>query len=905
MSLVWHSISTFVPLQETLITILNYIRHTMKSYSKIFGLLLFCFSVNTISAQKTTVRGKVIDDKTKATMPYVNVQFDGTSVGVTSDIDGNFYFDTKLPVSKIRVTSVGYKTFIVSIKAGETNEIEVKLQALTNDLDEVVVRSGKYRNRGNAAVELIKKVIDHKEQNRKENVPFLSYRKYDKVEFALNNITDKLRKGYIARKMPFVFDNVDTNKASGKVNMPFFLRESLTDVYSRNEPKSLKQYVRAEKNTTIPGYVDDDGISGSIENMYREVDFYKNTISLLSVDFTSPISPIAPVMYRFYILDTVVLKETPCVHLYFAPRQKADLAFMGHLWIALDSSYALRKIEVGIPKDINLNWVNEMQIEQEFDWVNSEKKSERTPPQYMKSNGIPNIGKSDSKPNQTDSTSKRGLMLIKDGIFMDYGIGEGKNMRSVLGRKTSIYTNFTINEPLSDSLFKPSGKVIRPDRVIPKDEKFWHENRPDTLNKREQGIVKTIDSLNNFKPFMRVMKGMRLLMDSYFTVGPVEIGSTNTFYSYNAIEGDRLRFGGRTNLKFSEKILIDAYAAYGLKDMRWKGMGSLTYSFGKKEVRKYPLNQLKFTYQDDVKIPGQIQLDNLASSVQRGANNRMIYTQTAAIEYLKEVRSGFSYSLSFRNQRQEGAGLLKFDYQDGSEKKMKKLITSEFGIGFRYAPNEQFYQTPTYRTQILNKYPIINLSLGVGLKGVAGGEYNYQNLKLKVEKVFYLAPFGQLESILEAGKTFGNVPYPLLTMHRANQTFFYQQESYNMMNFLEFVSDHYASINIYHNFQGFFFNRIPLLKKLQWREVFTLKALWGGIDTPNMPNARNSLFYLPTDENGQPITYALGKKPYIEGSVGIGNIFHLIRIDYVQRLNYLDHPGVSKWGIRGKVKFEF
>jgi hypothetical protein len=859
--------------------------------------ILCLLPISIVSAQKTSVKGKVIDDKTKATMPYVNVQFDGTNIGVTSDIDGNFYFDTKLPVARIRVTYVGYKTFILSVKSGEINEIEIKLQPATNDLEEVTVRSGKYRNRGNAAVELIQKVIAHKEENRKEGLPYMSFRKYEKVEFALNNITDKIRKGYIAKKLPFVFDNVDTNKASGKVNIPFFLRESLVDVYSRNTPKTLKEYVVAEKNTTLPGYVDDDGISNSVQNMYREVDFYKNTVSLLSVDFTSPISPISPQIYRFYIIDTVILKETPCAHLYFAPRQKADLAFMGHLWIALDSSYALRKIEVGIPKDINLNWVNEMQIEQEFDWVNSD-------PNSVKNQNI--FQKKRTPQYKTDSTANRGLMLIKDGIFMDYGIGEGKKMQSILGRKTTTYTQFTINEPLADSLFRPLEKVVRPDRILPREEPFWAENRPDTLNKREQGIVKTIDSLNHYKPFLRFMTGMKLLLDSYISIGKIDIGSTNTFVSYNDIEGNRFRFGGRTNLKFSEKIMIDAYGAYGTKDEKWKGMGTVTYSFGKKEVRKYPLNQLKLTYQNDVKIPGQIQLDNLASSVQRSANNRMIYTETIAAEYLKEVRNGFSYSLSARHQQQAGAGLLKFDYIDGNSKlQLKQLVTTEVGVNFRFAPNEQFYQTPTYRTQILNKHPIINLSFTKGLKGIAGGEYDYGNIKLKVEKVFYLAPFGQLETIWEGGKTFGRVPYPLLILHRANQTFFYQQESFNMMNFMEFVSDHYASVNIYHNFQGFFFNRIPLIKKLQWREVFTFKAIWGGVNNVNLPNADNRLLRFPTDEQGQPITYSLDGKPYIEGSVGIGNIFHLIRIDFVQRLNYLDHPGVSKYGIRGKIKFEF
>ena len=858
-----------------------------KTHLSLLSLSFFLLSFGILTAQKTVVRGKVIDDKTKETMAYVNVQFDGTSVGVTSDIDGNFYFDTKLNVSKIRVTSVGYKTFIVSVKQGEVNEIAINLQPATNDLQEVVVRSGKYRNRGNPAVELIQKVIANKDKNRKESLPYLSYRKYEKLEFALNNVTDKFRKGFIGRKMPFIFDNVDTNKASGKVNMPFFLRESLVDIYSRNEPKAFKEYVRAERNTTLPGYLDDDGISNSVENMYREVDFYKNTVSLLSVDFVSPISPIAPTIYRFYILDTVVLKGTPCAHLYFAPREKGDLAFMGNLWVALDSSYALRKIEAGIPKDINLNWVNEMQIEQEFEWSQSSQNPSEGTPQY-----------------KSDSTSNQGLMLTKDAIFIDYGIGKGEKMRSILGKKTTLYTHFLINEPLPDSLFKPLGKIIRPDKKVVQTEQYWAENRPDTLNKREHGIIKTIDSLNNYKPFIRTMNGLKVLMDSYYSVGKIDIGSINTFLSFNGIEGTRFRFGGRTNLKFSEKVLIDAYVAYGTRDERWKGMASLAYSFSKVEVRKYPLNQIKISFQDDVKVPGQNQFDNIAFSIQRGANNRMIYTKTVSAEYLKEIRNGFSYSLNARVQRQSGAGLLKFDYQEGSETLTKTLKTTEVGFGLRYAPNEQFYQTPTYRTQILNKYPIINFTYSMGLKDVLGGEYKYQNLKLKVEKVFYLAPFGQMETIIEGGKIFGQVPYPLLVLHRANQTFFYQQESYNLMNFLEFVSDHYASVNIYHNFQGFIFNRVPLLKKLQWREVLTLKALWGGVNSTNIPTADNRLLRLPTD-NGVPITYTLDGKPYLEGSVGIGNIFHLLRIDYVQRLNYLDHPNVSKWGIRGKLKFEF
>ena len=267
----------------------------------------------------------------------------------------------------------------------------------STNLQEVVVKVEKYRNKGNPAVELIKKVIDHKDKNRKEGFKTYNYEKYEKVEFAVNNVTEKMRNNFLFRKIKFVFDNADTNKASGKVNWPFFLRESLSDIYYRKDPKALKEYVRGERNTNFDNIFDNLGISNYMTNMYQDVNFYQNSIELLTTQFVSPLSPISPTIYRFYIQDTIDFKGTSCAHMYFAPRNKTDLAFMGHMWVALDSTYAVRKIEAGIPKDINLNWVNEMQLAQEYDWVET--------PQYAE-------GGSDT------SLSTRGLMLTKDAIFI-------------------------------------------------------------------------------------------------------------------------------------------------------------------------------------------------------------------------------------------------------------------------------------------------------------------------------------------------------------------------------------------------------------------------------------------------------------------------------------------------------
>ena len=843
-------------------------------------LLSVLFSCASAFSQGTTiVRGRIVDASNDEPMPYVSLKFDGTNLGVVSDINGNFYIETKEEITALTVSLVGYNTVNLKVSPGRNTELSIRLEESGTDLKEVVVKSGKYRNRDNPAVELIRKAIDHKDMNRKEALDYYNYEKYEKVQFALNNVTDKMRSNFLFRKIQFIFDNVDTNRVSGDVSLPFFLRETLSDVYYRKSPQSEKEYIRGERNSTLPGYLDNQGLSSGIENMYQDVNFYDNAINLVTVDFVSPLSPISPNIYRFYILDTVKIGNTPCAHMYFAPRQKSDLGFMGYLWIAVDTTYALRKIEVGIPKDINLNWVNEMQINQEFSWVEN-----------------PGSG--------------RALMLTKDEIFMDFGLTRSENARSLLGRKVTSYSNYQLNEFLPDSLFRTKVNQFRDDNADVRTETYWVEHRHDTLSTHERGIYKMVDSLNNYKPFRRFMGTVKFLFEGYTPIGGFDIGPANTFYSFNDVEGFRARLGGRTNLKFSKHLMLETYGAYGFKDKKLKGYAAAYYAFGSTHPIRYPIHRLKVWYQDDVKIPGQnlkfVQEDNFFLSFKRGVNNKMYYTRTAGLEYLKENYDGISYTFSAQNIRYRPAGALKFDYefQDGLFYQ-EEVNTTELSVSLRYAPNEQFYQGATYRTPILNKYPIFTADYAAGISNFLGSGYNYHRVTLKAEKTFYLSPIGWSIVVMEGGRVFGQVPYPLLIAHRANQTYAYQLESYNLMNFLEFASDKYVSINAYHNFGGFFFNRVPLLRKLKWREVVTLKALWGGLDEKNRPSRENGLLLFPVDDEGNTITYTLDKKPYMEASVGIANIFKFVRLDLVKRLTYTEHPGISKLGVRMRFKLEF
>jgi hypothetical protein len=619
-----------------------------------------CLTVTSFAQKVTSVQGKVKDAKTKETMAYVNVQFEGTSIGATSDIEGNFFIETYENVSRLQISYVGYKSQKISIKTGEANRLDILLTDATNELQEVVIGVGKYRNKGNPAVDLIKKVIENKDLNRKEGFDYYSYQKYEKVDFAINNVTGKMRNNFLFRNMKFVFDHVDTNKASGKLNLPFFLRESISNLYYRKDPKTKREYILGERNSNINNIIDNEGINNYISDMYQDIDFYRNAVNLLTLQFVSPLSPLGPTIYRYYIQDTVALKGTPCAHIYFAPRNKTDLAFMGHLWIALDTSYAVRKIEVGIPKDINLNWVNEMQISQEYDWVST--------PQY----------------NDSIQGEKRGLVLVKDVVFIDFGLIKGDSTRSVLGTKTTSYNNYILGQKIDEKLFNIANNTFVVDNAFNKNEDFWTANRHDTLSKKEQGIIKTVDSLNNFKPFKKFVNTLRYFMTDYVGVGGLSVGPITSLSSFNAIEGARVRFGARTNANFNKHLMFEGYSAYGFKDDKWKGSLGILYNFTNKDFFHFPFNQLRLWYQYDVKIPGQellyTQADNVLLSFSRGVNNRMLYTETMGLEYSHEFQNRLSFTLNTKHKKQAPAGILLFDYDNKGEIRYKSdITTTEFG----------------------------------------------------------------------------------------------------------------------------------------------------------------------------------------------------------------------------------
>ena len=830
------------------------------------------------SAQSLTqVSGTIKDARTGAALPFVSILLVGTSVGTTTDQEGQYTLRTPLSSTHVQVSFLGYVTQRATVRAGSTQVVDFRLVEESFQLKEVVVSAEKkrYRNKDNPAAELIRKVIAHKDQNRKEGLAFYEYDKYEKVEFDLNNITEKFKNRRPLRNLQFIFDHVDTSLLTGKAALPIFLRENRSKVYYRKEPQTQREYALGQKMVSFGNLMDNAGVSAMVDNLYQEVNIYQDRISLMTNPFMSPIAALAPTFYKFYLVDTTLVGDRKCIRLDFEPRNKADQAFVGSLYILADSSYAVKKVTMGLTPQVNLNYVNHLNIEQEYALVDG-----------------------------------KGWMLAKDRMQMDFSLR--RRGTGLIGKRSVHYQNYLLNQPRADSVYGGLQQVVKATDADAKSEAFWQAARPEALSRSEQGIYNMVDSVKQAPSFQRMVKIATLLLAGFTEVGLVEIGPVNTFYSWNYLEGFRLRFGGRTTLKWSKKLLAEGYLAYGFRDQKTKYSAGLTYSFNDDAISN-PLHAVRLTRQREVRIPGQelqfVAEDNALLSIKRGVSDKFLYNDLYKVEYIRETGKGFSYDVTLKNLTQTPAGELYFyaaaDRETGTGDGRQTITTSEAAAHFRYAPNEQYYQGKRYRVPIFNKYPIFQVTYGVGLKNVFGGDYNYHQLQVNLFKRFYSTPLGYTDAELEGTKYWGTLPFPLLNIHRANQTYSYQLSAYNLMNFLEFVSDQSVSLNVAHYFNGFFFNKIPGLRRLKWREVVTFKALYGRLSDGNQPDSNPTLLQFPTDNTGQRLTYRLGNQPYIEASVGIGNIFKLFRVDLVRRLTYLDHPNVSRVGIRARFKFDF
>ncbi|MFN0174582.1 MAG: DUF5686 family protein [Saprospiraceae bacterium] len=828
-----------------------------------------------IFSQKTTftiVKGKVTDAETKEGLAFVSVAAPGFAAGTRTDENGFYLLRTEQKITKIQFNYLGYKTVLLPVKTGEEQTLDVKMEPSAQQLEEVTIKAKKYKRKDNPVVDLIELVIAHRDQNHVADLATYQDEQYEKIFLGLSNLSKNLKTSRLLRPIRFVFENIDTSKLGGLPVTPIFLQENVMDYYSQSDPKRWKKYIKASKSVRFGEMVDDDGMDKGLQYLYQEVDIYNNYVDMLSDQFMSPIANNAPLFYRYYAADTIEEAGKKIVRLEFYPKNKLDMLLQGDLYIALDSSFAVTRINFSVNPNINLNWVKELVVEQDFQLLPSGK-----------------------------------WVMSTEDYRMHFGLN--KHGAGMVAQRFVTHRHPFINPVLPDSVLRdkvseivtlPTAKVV--------DNDYWETARPIPLNTAEAATYTNLDSLRKTRFYKVSTKIAYALFGAYADVGMFQIGPMSSFYTFNGVEGTKLLFGGRTGPKLSKRWRIEGWAGYGFRDLRWKYSIGGAYGLKGTEFNKFPNCLLRVNYLYDVLLPVQnfqaSQSASFANSVVRGANDKFFYYNRFNAQYEREYQNHFSIIIGGENRQFRPAGALFFELAEGGAVVQDPVIASNGFVQLRYSPGETFYQGGTSRAIVDFNYTV-SLRYSKGFKGIAGGEYNYHELVGSLNKFTNTPPFGYNKCYVEAGSVFGKVPFPLLTIHRGNQTYITQPFSYNLMNFMEFVSDRYATLMVEQYFAGFFLNKIPLLRRLKLRETCSFKILYGQVSAKNRPTENSGLLKFPAFPDGTPITYTLEDKPYIEASVGITNIFKIFRVDLIRRFTYLEHPGAAKYGIRFGVWVEF
>ncbi len=844
--------------------------------AKILSLLFILFCSVKVLGQAHVLSGTVNNATTHEPLRNASIYNKAANEGARTDSLGRFEIPVGTGKISLVVSMIGYAPKRISTHSPDSLRLVVDLMPEVKQLDEVVItnkRTTKYRNKNNPAVELIRKVIANKESNRPEAFDYATYEEYEKAEISLWNLDPKKLSKRMLRPYSFLFNHPDTLAGDDtSLLYPVYMEEKLSENYLQKKPARTKQIVTAEKRVDYGDLVDTKGVSDYMNTLFSDIDIYDNNIMLFTNQFLSPISNVSPTFYEFSLGETVVSNGEKLIRLNFIPRNPDDLLFRGVLFITLDGNYAVEKVSMTISKKINLNFVKNLHIHQEF-----------------------------------EKTSDDHYYRVSSDASADFSFSaKGKGIH---GRKLVSYSHLVTSQPIADDVFSQADPGKNASDTLSKPDSFWNEHRYEPLSAGESRVYANIDSLRHLRTFVRTKDLLNLVLAGYKSAGKFEIGPANTFYSFNPVEGLRLSFGGRSTPAFSKRIYLDGYGAYGFADQRWKYNLGLAYSFNKLSDYGYPLHYIKANFMHDLQIPGQnlqfVQANGFLSSFKRGDADKWLYNDIFRIDYIHELPNHLSYGFGLKYWVQQPAGDIQYiRTKDDLPDTVGSIVTSQFSAQIRWAPHEKFYQGRVYRVPFPNRYPIFNLQYIAGIKGLFGGNYSYQDINLNIFKRFYLSTFGYTDVNLFGAYIGGKLPFPLLGILPANQTYGYQPNSYNLMNFLEFVSDHYAGINAEHHFNGFIFNKVPFLKKLKWREIITGKILYGGLRAENNPAEHPSLLKFPVT-NGQVSTFALGSQPYIEGGFAIGNIFKFLRVDAIERFSYLNHPMVPRYGIRFLFIFDY
>lgn len=841
------------------------------------SLLQMMDSLAKIAAKPTVIDSTllqcyVVDWQTGDSIPYANALYRNLKLGASSDADGHFSIVRKVG-EQLTITAVGYKPRHIKITAHTSRELKVPLIADSKQLQGIVVkakRRHKYSRKDNPAVELMRRVIAAKKQTHLENHDYYQYDKYQKVTMAINNLTPDELEGSMFKKAPWLLDQVETCPYNNKLILPISVDETLTQHLYRKSPRDEKDIVLGQSTKGISKLIQTgEALNTIVKDLFKDINLYDDHIDLLQKRFPSPIGSTAISFYHFYIDDTVYVNQDQCIRLQFMPANQQDFGFRGELYVLNDSSLHVKKCDMQLPANTGVNFVDAMKFQQEFTKL---------------SNGE--------------------WALTTDNMIAELKLTD-LLQRAIVIRTTGM-TNYAF-APIEDKQFKGKAKIIYDTNAKMRDNEFWAAHRTTQLTKSEAGMDSFIKRMANTKHFKWVIFASKALIENFIETGSedkpskFDIGPVNTFISKNFIDGIRLRASARTTAKLNPHWFFEGYYAYGTKSHRSYYDAKVTYSFNKPEYQpiEFPVRTISFESTSDVESPSDKYLkhnkDNIFMTFRPVKVEQMYFVNRQKINFNWETDYGLATSLELRTESNRPTGKLVYEKMDGTL--VDKLRVSEVSLGFNYRPGQSYVNSKQKRMTVNLDAPEFNVKHTMGIKHFLGGDFNSNLTEVSIYKRFWLGSWGHIDTRVQGGAQWNKVPFQFLITPPVNTSYFEHQGTFNLMKGLEFLNDRYAQFNLAWDLEGKIFNRLPLIKKLKWREYVAFKGMWGHLTDKNNPylpqNANDTeLYKFPVD------TRVMTRDPYMEFVVGVHNIFKCLEVDYVRRLTYTNAPGISKNGIR-------
>ena len=873
-------------------------------------LLLLLFTIHcSLFTAMAQITGQVTDAQTGESIPFASVQYKGHNIGVVSDLEGHFHI-ARHNGWTLTISAVGYVSNTVMVNASLKGPCDVKLKPDNTMLKEVTVKSKRerYSRKNNPAVEMMKKVIAAKKRTDLDNHDYYQFNKYQKLTLALNEITPALLDSPKYKKKQWIIDQVEVCPYNNKLILPISVDETVSQKIYRKKPHDEKVIIKGMQSSGINDLVQTGDILNTVmKDVFTDVDIYDDQIRMLQYPFTSPIGSGAISFYRYYIEDTVYVERDKCFHLHFLPNNQQDFGFRGDLYILADSSWQVKRCEMTIPKKSDVNFVENMQITQEFTQL----------------------------PNGE-------WVLSVDDMFTEIKLASFLQKFAVI-RNTRL-TDYAFDE-LPRQLFKGKKKEVKDVNAMMRGDDFWAQYRQVELTKGESSMDVFIHNIEQIKGFKYIIFGLKAFIENFVETGSkkhpskVDIGPINTMLTSNFIDGLRTRISAQTTANLDSNLFLRGYVARGWDSKKWYYKGDIIWSFNKKEYlpREFPQRTLTFSSSYDIESPSdkfmRTDKDNVFTAFKWSKVDKMLFYNRQSLTFEREEDWGFRTTVSFKTEQNEAAGSLYYiPMSESSDRALwtnwshpvapmfegnaiepalyapvasRKFRTTELRAELRFAPGETFINTKQRRLPINLDAPVLTVSQTVGIKGLLGSDYSYSLTEASIYKRFWLRSWGKMDFLVKGGIEWEKVPYPLLIMPQTNLSYIIQDYTFEAINNMEFPTDRYLAAHFNWDLNGKIFNRIPLLRKLKWREWIAVRCLWGELTDKNNPflekNAGNPiLMYFPDG------AYVIDpKKPYWEISLGVHNIFKIIHVEYVRRMNYNELPTAHKHGVRFMVRMTF